>query len=217
MSKMSAAEWFRKKTWTQADQEDFFAHLGRSRGQFHKAQYLRIQAFELQKVGVEELLTAALQLLEKLFVEYPCESQVVQARDQQGDCLGRLGKFDEALAAYRKAMEIERQKGGIKTSAYRGFAWLVATRPVPQLYDEALAVLDEFGKHEMFPSEQYESSISRALIYKAKSRFDLAKSWAQAAVSAASKDSSGLRYHSKLGLVPNPEKVIYEEMKELSA
>ena len=42
-----AEEWFRRKTWTQEDREAFFARLKRSRGLFHKAQYLRVQAYEL--------------------------------------------------------------------------------------------------------------------------------------------------------------------------
>jgi hypothetical protein len=113
-------------------------------------------------------------------------------------------------------MGIERQRGNVKTAAYRSFAWLIATEPIPQFYDEALAALDEFGNHEMFPIEQYESSASRALIYQAKKRFDSGKSWAREALNAASKDSSGFRYHSKLGLVQNPEGTIFEQLKKLS-
>jgi hypothetical protein len=42
-----ADDWYRRKTWTAEDREEFFTRLRRSRGAFHKAQYARIQAFEL--------------------------------------------------------------------------------------------------------------------------------------------------------------------------
>jgi len=213
---MSAPDWFRKKTWTPVDQEDFFARLKRSRGQFNKAQYLRIQAYELQTVGTEELLKASLQLLKLLLAEYDDGSQAIQIYNQEGDCLKGLGRIDEALASYQKAMEIERRDGKWATGAYLSFARLVATMPIPQFYDEALTALNEFGKREFLPVQQYWSSASRALIYKAKDNLDLAKSWAQVALEAASKDHSGLRYHSKLGLVKNPDKKIYEQLKQLS-
>jgi tetratricopeptide (TPR) repeat protein len=214
---MSASDWFRKKTWTPADQEDFFAHLKRSRGLYNKAQYLRIQAYELQTVGTEELLNVSLELLKQLFGEFPDESQLAQAAAQQGDCLKDLGRIDEALISYRKAMEIQRQYGKWATTAYRSFAWLVATKPIPHSYDDASSALDEFGKHEIFPIDQYQSSASRALIYQAKGRYDLAKSWAREALNAAAKDSSGFRYHSKLGLVRNPDATVFDRLKELSA
>jgi hypothetical protein len=48
---MSKTEWFRRTTWTPEDEASFRARLKRSRGSFHKAQYLRIQAEHLQEVG----------------------------------------------------------------------------------------------------------------------------------------------------------------------
>jgi tetratricopeptide (TPR) repeat protein len=214
---MSASDWFRKKTWTPADQGDFFARLKRSRGQFHKAQYLRIQAYELQTVGTEELLNASLELLKQLFEEFPDKSQLAQAAAQQGDCLKGLGKTNEALASYRKAMEIQKQKTSCATNAYRSFAWLVATKPIPDAYGDALSALNEFGKHETFPIEHYQSSASRALIYEAEGKIGLAKSWACEALNAAAKEHSGFRYHSKLGLVRNPETKVFDRLKKLSA
>jgi tetratricopeptide (TPR) repeat protein len=213
---MKAPDWFRKKTWTSADQEDFFARLKWSRGVFNKAQYLRIQAYELQCVGTEEMFKTSLQLLKLLLTEYDEGSQAAQAYNQQGGCLKGLQRIDEALISYRKTMEIERRDGKWATGAYLSFARLVATMPIPRFYDEALAALNEFGKREFLPVQLYWSSASRALIYKARENLDLAKSYAQAALEAASEDHSGLRYHSKLGLVKNPDEKIFDQLKQLS-
>jgi len=39
-------DWFRRKTWTEADENEYFKKLGRVR-KWSRPQYLRIQAFEL--------------------------------------------------------------------------------------------------------------------------------------------------------------------------
>jgi hypothetical protein len=46
-----ANDWYRKTTWSEADQADFFARFKRSRTPYNKAQYLRIQANYLEGVG----------------------------------------------------------------------------------------------------------------------------------------------------------------------
>ena len=40
------AEWYRRKSWTKTDEEEFFAKLARARKD-GRAQYLKIQAIEL--------------------------------------------------------------------------------------------------------------------------------------------------------------------------
>ena len=80
ISRMSKVEWFRRTTWTAADAADFAAHLKRSRSDFHKAQYLRIQAGHLHAVGVPELTAVALGLLGQLVTDWPSESQLSIAR-----------------------------------------------------------------------------------------------------------------------------------------
>ena len=59
-------DWFRRKTWTPKDREEFFARLRRSRGAFHKAQYARIQAYELLITRRREAYTAGLELLDMI-------------------------------------------------------------------------------------------------------------------------------------------------------
>jgi len=101
---MSKVEWFRRTTWTAADAADFAAHLKRSRSDFHKAQYLHIQAGHLHAVGVPELTAVALGLLDQLVTDWPSESQLSIAHAQRAQCLVDLGRSAEALDAYRAAL-----------------------------------------------------------------------------------------------------------------
>jgi hypothetical protein len=80
-------DWFRRKTWTQADQDAFFARLNRSRSAGKKAQYLRIQALSLQSAGTEEMLRASIALLDQIFEEYPDAVDLAQAYLQKAECL----------------------------------------------------------------------------------------------------------------------------------
>lgn len=106
---MGKTEWFRRTTWTPEDQADFAAHLARSRTSFHKAQYLRIQASHLREVGRPAFAVAALQLLDQLLAEYPEPSELSMTHLQRAECLLDLGRSEEALGAFRRALSTQRQ------------------------------------------------------------------------------------------------------------
>src|SRR5207244_3214998 len=91
-----------------ADQADFAAHLKRSRGLFHQAQYIRIQANYLQDVGTPEMLHAALALLDDLLTNYRDGFSVGTAYLQKAQCLEAFGRSQEALEAYRESLAAQR-------------------------------------------------------------------------------------------------------------
>jgi len=64
------ADWYRRKTWTQTDEDEYYAKLGRAR-EHGRAQYLRIQAFELIETKDKKLLTVAERLLNQILRDYP--------------------------------------------------------------------------------------------------------------------------------------------------
>lgn len=51
---MGRDDWYRRTTWTSEDAEAFFDRLNRSRGLESKAQYVRIQALDLEEAGLIE-------------------------------------------------------------------------------------------------------------------------------------------------------------------
>jgi hypothetical protein len=64
------ADWYRRKTWTKEDEQEFYLKLGRARKD-SRGQYLKIQALELLDTKEENLLQVAEGLLHSVLTEYP--------------------------------------------------------------------------------------------------------------------------------------------------
>src|SRR5262245_1457138 len=114
-----ATEWFRRSTWTRADQDDFNARLRRSRPH-SRSQYLRIQAVHLAEAG---RCTDALSLLETLIADYPDQLQLASAHRQRGECLMELGNANAALEAYQDAIRAQRAFPNVRTPAPLDFGF----------------------------------------------------------------------------------------------
>jgi len=78
---MSKQDWFRKTTWSEADQADFWSHLRRSRTIFNKAQYLRIQANYLSN----RFPTVSLELIEVMIKDFPSRFELASAELLRGE------------------------------------------------------------------------------------------------------------------------------------
>ena len=199
---MSKVEWFRRETWTNTDREDFNARLNRSRGAGNKAQYLRIQAHHLASVGRHH---EALELLGRLLDEFPERIQLAQAHAQRAESLARLDRTDDAVGAYREALQAERRFPHVRTGAWLDFGWFVVGRNLEAHYDEVSNVLAEFGELDVqiFPVRLYRYAAIRAFLADARGEREAARRFARQAMEEASKTHSGLRYHASLGLVPD--------------
>ena len=101
-------EWYRRKTWTKTDQDEFFAKLGRAR-QSGRAQYLKIQAMELAATKDKDLLKVAETLLNKMLTEYPDDNfNKGSALNTLGDIYRQSGNFKEAINYYKQALDFEK-------------------------------------------------------------------------------------------------------------
>ena len=210
---MGRGDWYRRTTWDESDQIAFFERLNRSRGKYHKSQYARIQASYLQKAG---LVKESLQLLYRLYDEWPDESQLSTAYWQEAQCYLELGDLDSAVKAYRQCFEAERNHG-LGTNARVEFLWLVATRGLSDLYQEALVEMEYQDLPLLFPVDQYRVAGAYALIFDELGQVTKVAEYATAALDAASKTDSGLRYHKGLGLVANPDRKIIRKLKRLTS
>jgi tetratricopeptide (TPR) repeat protein len=208
-----ATEWYRRRDWTPAVRDEFFARL---RGSRSKAQHLRIQAAELKAVGSRPCLEGALELVEVLTCEFPHAFELAVALQIRAECLESLGQVDAAIDSYRQSLQAQRQFRNVQTTAHLRFAWLVATMPRPQLYDEALKVLGEFDRHEILPIAQYRFAGAYALMLAASGDVSEAQRWAERALEAAGSTTSGLRYHPGLGLVTNPDTETHARLLRLA-
>jgi len=212
---MSKLEWFRRTTWTDDDRKDFDARLKRSRGASNKAQYLRIQAYHLAEVGLEE---EAIELLDRLFAEFPDKLQLAQAHQQKGSSLARLRKTEAALQELRAALQAERDFPNVKTNAWLDFGWLVVEKQLTDLYDEVCRVLQEFRAESglTFPSIEHRYATIQALLADAKGEEGRAREFAKQALAEAAKVHSALSYHPALGLVGSEFNIFEKRLAELA-
>jgi tetratricopeptide (TPR) repeat protein len=213
-----ANDWYRKTTWGEADQVDFFARLKRSRTAYNKAQYLRIQANYLEGVGSNEMLKASLELLDKMFAEFPEQTQLASAYTQKASCLAKLGDIDGAIVNYQRALQTEREFPRAKTYAFIDFGKLVAENKLAQFYDDALTVLEaELNSRGIqFPSDTFNAFGIRSLIAAQRGQIQKAKEFAKAALEAAAKIDSGFRYHPTVGLVRDKEAPFYKSVQAIA-
>lgn len=212
---MARSDWFRRTTWTEEDRADFFARLGRSRSTYNKAQYATIQAGHLAQIGSREATEAALELLDMVLREWPVDTELALVHGQRADCFWALGDRDGAVAAWREAMEAQRREPGWKSPAPLDFAWTVATAPLPDLYLEALDVLEEFENDPIFPIQIYRNAAARALIHEEGGDDEGAARFARLALKAVEKGESGIG--GSLGAVRDPDEAVHARLVSLAA
>jgi hypothetical protein len=208
-------DWFRKKTWTAADEQDFEAHLKRSRGTYYKSQYLRIQAGHLQNTS-PPLYAQALLLLDRVLNEHRDDSQVAAALLQKAQCFDAIIGFDAALAVFREGLAFERSHLGWRTNAWIVFPWRIIKECRIDLYDEAIdAVSYGSSSGVAFPIEQYRMCVVLAVIKNEKGEHMLARSLAKDAYEAAARTHSDFRYHKSLGLVAGVEPWVKSKLDQI--
>ncbi|HXY34769.1 MAG TPA: MFS transporter [Planctomycetaceae bacterium] len=212
---MTKTEWFRRTTWSDADREDFNARLERSRTAFNKAQYLRIQACHLADAGHH---AAAIELLDRLFAEFPQRFELAQSHAQKADSLAALGQIDAAIQEYRAALQAERDYSQVRTNAWLDFGWLVVKSQLTDLYEEVSRVMQEFRDERgiKFPNIEYAYNTIQALLADARGDNALAGEFARQALTEAVKDHSGLRYHPRLGLVGRERSTFESRLKAIA-
>ncbi len=207
-----ATEWYRKKGWSPKRREEFFARLRRCR---EKSEYVRVQGQELLDTKSRRSHLGALELFELYLREYPGAGLQFTVYDGIAECRVRLGELDRAVEAYRRLFRVMRKHKDIQPHSAFEFGWLVVSTPLPKLYAEALAVLDEFSQ-DTFPIDRYRDHLLRALIFAARGKRRKARQHARAALAETAITHSGLRYHPTFGLVKKPDKKVYEQLQNLA-
>ena len=118
-------DWYRKKSWTQNDENEFFLKLEGARKD-GRAQYLKIQALELIQTKDKKLLEIAETLINKLFTDYPNDSfNKSVSLHSFGEIYELSGNYDRALEYYYQALDFEIGYPQVKTQAYLNYSELV--------------------------------------------------------------------------------------------
>ncbi|HEV2948855.1 MAG TPA: hypothetical protein VGX70_15895 [Gemmataceae bacterium] len=205
---MSRDDWYRRTSWSAADQGEFFDRLGRSRTSANKAQYLRIQATCLADA---DLNVAAVQLLNLLTRDFPERTELAQAHLQKAQCLIELREPQRAITEFRLSLQAQRDCPNVCTMCWLEFPWYLVRQNLTEYYEEALSVLEEFKSDTglTYPIERYLYTATHALIAEARGDRDLARKFATQALQLEAQKFSGLRYHPNLGLVEEADSKIH--------
>ncbi|WP_286862875.1 MULTISPECIES: tetratricopeptide repeat protein [Sphingobacterium] len=198
-------DWYRRKTWTTADEEEFFAKLIRSR-KYNHPQFLRIQAFELVEAKDNNLLDAAEMLLNKVLIEYPDNRiERSQTYNQLGNIYRLRNDFERALIYFQKSIDFEKEFPNVISRSYLDFSETVVQAQKTEFYDKVYYLLlkKTEEKHIHFPIEDYTVYSILSFLANFKGDTTKAKEYAQVASIYADKKTNSLWNvnKNKIGIV----------------
>jgi tetratricopeptide (TPR) repeat protein len=198
-------DWYRRKTWTKTDEEEYFAKLGRARKD-GRAQYLRVQAIELIETKEDNLLSVAETLLNKILTDYPDNRiEKSQTFNQLGEIYKLREDYAKALEYFQKSLDFEKVFPNVITSAYLNFSETVIRAEKTELYDKVENLLTEIISKDTlkFPIQNYIMYSVMTVISEFKGDFGQAKIYADLADKNATTQTNSLwnPQKKKLGVV----------------
>jgi tetratricopeptide (TPR) repeat protein len=200
-----ATEWYRCESWTQAEEQQFFAKLSRARKD-GRSQYLRIQAVYLIERGDLRLLDVAESLLNKILTEYPDDRlETSPALTMLGRIYRTRGNNERALDYFKQAIDFEKEFPNVIWGASLSFAEIVVEDNRTEWYDEVqktmLAEIKNGGL--LFPTQWYTIASVLCVIYASKGDREKVKFYAYIAErnATAKRNSLWNPRKKKLGLV----------------
>lgn len=195
------ADWYKRKTWTKIDEQEFFAKLARARKD-GRAQYLKIQAIELVETEDKNLLKVAEALLNKMLIEYPDNNfEKGSALHTLGDIYKLKGNYQLAIDFYKQALDFETIYPNVITQSYLDYSELVIKTGKENLFNELEKLLSDRYSEVTFPIEKYKVNSILSIINANKDRQEQAQKYADLAEQFATAETSGFRYHKYLGIV----------------
>jgi tetratricopeptide (TPR) repeat protein len=103
---MSKEDWYRNTDWNDKIESEFESRLKRSRGNYHKAQYLRIQASYLLNSEINNLQEKGIEFMERVIMDYPDEKfSTIHGNEQLGDFYLKNESFEKAEEYFRIVTE----------------------------------------------------------------------------------------------------------------
>lgn len=194
-------DWYRRKSWTKADEDEFFTRLSRARKE-SRAQYLRIQAIELVQTRDIDLLKVAESLLMRMLSEYPDNKlERSSALHTLGDIHKINGDLEKAIEYYKQAIDFEAIFPNVRTNAFLDYSELIIKTRKTDQFDHIEAHLLKILPEQIFPILKYKTYSILSVINRRKNNDKEARAFAALAKEYANATTSGLRYHKELGLV----------------
>jgi tetratricopeptide (TPR) repeat protein len=202
--RMPRDDWFRNANWDRSIEAAFEERLRRAR---KKSQYLRIQAGGL----ADSYPIVALQLLERYFA---IGEKVLwaQAYCDQARAFLALGRLDDAITSYEKALEREAEFPNVITQAYIELPFLIAIRHLGERFDRAAQILQDNESRPTFTVERFKWHAAAALIANRRGDNVSASEHASRALAEAKQRHSGFRYHPEIGLVQEHYRTLIDQL-----
>jgi hypothetical protein len=205
---MSRQDWFRNTEWNESIERAFEEKLRRAR---QKSQRLRIQACMLATSHP----AITLQLLQRYFA-LGDEFDRAQAYCDQANAFLSLGRVEEAVTSFERALDREVEFPNCKTQAYIDLPFLIVTRGLRDRFDQAEHLLRDHRSRLTFPVDRFMWHSALALIAKSRGEGAAASEHASRALIEANQRHSGFRYHSTIGLVSHLHQKLIEELTQMS-
>jgi len=158
------ADWFRQTEWSDKHLAEFLARNKRSRGNASRAQHIRIQAVTLLETDKPLLVEAGLQLLvDHYFPQFSRELDASVAFGCAGQCCEALGRLDDAVGYYERALAHEIEMPNVQSGAAYSLAKLAVELGRRDLVSRALQGIDP-QKASPFPWHSYIVTGARAFL-----------------------------------------------------
>ncbi len=217
---MSKDDWYRNTVWNEEIEKAFENRLKRSRGDFHKSQYLRIQASCLLSSSNELFSSKGVELMKRVVSDYPNESDSVLANEQLGDFYFAKNDFANAEKYFRAVTEYYYTNNRSNTSflADLKLCEIILKTNQKDKFEEAHKIMKDFektGGRLVFNSDRfYYGNIRANLCYEMK-KYDEAADFARQTLEIAKITEPQFYRHKELGVVNATEEQI-EKLKMIN-
>ena len=206
---MGYDDWYRNNNWDDQIESAFRAKLKRSRGDYYKTEYLRIQGSYLLSSDNPSNQASGLSLMNEILALYPDSENTLpnkfDALSELGDYYFKRDKFEQAYEFYKQAIALDSSHTHEQSHATLGFIKSAILLKQKQDYKYCELLLEKVGE-PVFPAQVYDKGLTAAMLYDAIGCAGAAKAYAATALKAFEQSSPFVRKGKPLGNTSTTER-----------
>ena len=205
---MSKEDWYRNTDWNDQIESEFESRLKRSRGNYHKAQYLRIQASYLLNSEIKELQEKGVEFMKRVIKNYPEEKfSTIHGNEQLADFYLKNESFDKAEKHYKIVTDYyyaETRSGTTGLADLKLCETILKSKQsnkLQEVYQMATDKFKETGGSLMMNSDKfYYADLMANLCYE-MGKVDEASEFAKSALELSNISEPQFNRHKTVGLI----------------